>query len=82
MRRYFPQLAVAGQPKPPANELTMSLTDNLAIVDVWAGSAELRMPEVQGEEMHLIAPLRVGRGDRLGMAYSVTDLRILKNYAV
>ena len=57
----------------------MSLTDNLAIVDVWAGSAELRMPEVQGEEMHLIAPLRVGRGYRLGMAYSVTDLRILKN---
>src|SRR5271156_2685848 len=27
--------------KPPVNELTMSLTDNLAIVDVWAGSAEL-----------------------------------------
>jgi hypothetical protein len=73
---------VAGQPKPPANELTMSLTDILAIVDVWAGSAELRMPEVQGEEMHVIAPLRVGRGYRLGMAYSVTDLRILKNYAV
>jgi hypothetical protein len=59
----------------------MSLTDNLAIVDVWAGSAELRIPEVQGEDMHLIAPLRVGRGYRLGMAYSVTDLRILKNYA-
>jgi acetoacetate decarboxylase len=81
MRRYFPQLAAAGQHKPPVDELTMSLTDNLAIVDVWAGSAELRMPEVQGEEMHLIGPLRVGRGYRLGMAYSVTDLRILKNYA-
>ena len=81
MGRYFPQLAAAGQRKPPVDELTMSLTDNLTIVDVWAGSAELRMPEVQGEEMHLIAPLRVGRGYRLGMAYSVTDLRILKNYA-
>jgi pimeloyl-ACP methyl ester carboxylesterase len=72
---------VPGQRKPPVDELTMSLTDNLAIVDVWAGSAELRIPEVQGEDMHLIAPLRVGRGYRLGMAYSVTDLRILKNYA-
>jgi len=82
MRRYFPQLAAAGQLKPPVNELTMSLTDNLAIVDVWAGSADLRMPEVQGEEMHMIAPLRVGRGYRLGMAYSVTDLRILKSYAI
>ena len=80
MRRYFPQLAAGLQEKPPVDELTMSLTDNLAIVDVWAGSAELKIPEVAGEDMHLIAPLRVGRGYRLGMAYSVTDLRILKNY--
>jgi acetoacetate decarboxylase len=81
MRRYFPQLAANGRNKPPVDELTMSLTDNLAVVDVWAGSAELKIPEVDGEDMHLIAPLRVGRGYRLGMAYSVTDLRILRNYA-
>jgi Acetoacetate decarboxylase (ADC) len=79
MRRYFPQLAADRQNKPPVDELTMSLTDNLAIVDVWAGSAELRIPEVQNEDLHLLAPLRVGRGYRLGMAYSVTDLRILKD---
>jgi acetoacetate decarboxylase len=79
MRRYFPQLAADRQEKPPVDELTMSLTDNLAIVDVWAGAAELRIPEVAGEDMHAIAPLRVGRGYRLGMAYSVTDLRILKS---
>jgi hypothetical protein len=41
MRRYFPQLAAARQTQPPVDELTMSLTDNLAIVDAWAGSAEL-----------------------------------------
>lgn len=80
MRRYFPQLAADRQDKPAVDELTMSLTDNLAIVDVWAGAAELTIPEVPGEDMHLIAPLRVGRGYRLGMAYSVTDLRILRNY--
>ena len=80
MRRYFPQLAAGHQTKPPVDELTMSLTDELSIVDVWAGSAELRIPEVQGEDMHMIAPRRVGRGYRLGMAYSVTDLRILRNY--
>jgi hypothetical protein len=79
MRRYFPQLAAGQWDKPPVDELTMSLTDDLA--NVWAGSAELKLPEVDGEDMHLIAPLRVGRGYRLGMAYSVTDLRILKNYA-
>src|SRR6204780_662593 len=80
MRRYFPQLAAARQTKPPVDELTMSLTDNLSVVDVWAGSAELTIPEVRGEDMHSLAPLRVGRGYRLGMSYSVTDLRILKNY--
>ena len=80
MRRYFPQLAAGHQTKPPVDELTMSLTDDLAIVDVWAASAELRIPEVQGEDMHMIAPRRVGRGYRLGMAYSVTNLRILRNY--
>ena len=80
MRRYFPQLAAGHWDKPPVDELTMSLTDNLAIVDVWTGSAELKIPEVDGEDLHLLAPLRVGKGYRLGMAYSVTDLRILKNY--
>lgn len=81
MRRYFPQLAAGHWEKPPVDELTQSLTDDLAIVDVWSGSAELRIPEVMGEDMHMIAPLRVGRGYRLGMAYSVTDLRILKTRA-
>ena len=80
MRRYFPQLAADRQSRPPVDELTMSLTDNLAIVNVWGGSAELRIPEVQGEDMHLIAPLRVGRGYRLGMAYTVNDLQILKSF--
>lgn len=80
MRRYFPQLAAGYHEKPAVNELTMSLTDDLAIVDVWAGPAELTIPQVLGEDMHSLAPQHVGRGYRLGMAYSVTDLRILKNY--
>jgi acetoacetate decarboxylase len=80
MRRYFPQLTAGRQHSPAVDELTLSLTDNLAIVDTWAGVAELEIPKVRGEDMHLIAPLRVGRGYRLGMAYSVTDLRILKKY--
>jgi acetoacetate decarboxylase len=80
MRRYFPQLAAARRAKPPVDDLTMSLTDDLTIVDVWAGSAELTIPETHGEDMHSLAPSRIGRGYRLGMAYSVTDLRILKNY--
>jgi hypothetical protein len=79
MRRYFPQLSAGLHEKPAVDELTMSLTDDLAIVDVWEGTAELKIPEVQGEDLHSLAPKRIGRGYRLGMAYSVTDLRILKN---
>jgi Acetoacetate decarboxylase (ADC) len=81
MRRYFPRLTAGFRETPAVDELTMSLTDDLKIVDVWAGSAELQIPEVPGEDMHLIAPLRVGRGYRLGMAYTVTDLRVLKSNA-
>jgi acetoacetate decarboxylase len=82
IRRYFPQLVAGRQDRPAVDELTLSLTDNLKLVDLWTGSAELSMPDVHGEDMHTIAPLRVGQGYRLGMAYSVTDLRVLKNYAV
>jgi acetoacetate decarboxylase len=81
MRRYFPQLTAAHQDRPAVDELTMSLTDKLSIVDVWSGSAELSIPEVNGEDMHLIAPQRVGRGYRFGMSYSVSDLQILKSFA-
>jgi acetoacetate decarboxylase len=47
---------------------------------VWAGAAEPTIAEVRGEDMHSLAPMRIGRGYRLGMSYSVTDLRILRNY--
>lgn len=81
IRRYFPQLAASGQHQPPVDELTLSLVDNLVFADVWAGTAELSIPAVEGEDLHTLKPLRVGRGYRLGMAYSVSDLRILENYA-
>lgn len=80
IRRYFPNLVAGKQDKPAVDELTMSLVDNPAMVEMWAGSAELRIPEVAGEELHRIAPLRVGRGYRFNFSYSVTDLRVLKNY--
>jgi acetoacetate decarboxylase len=81
MRRYFAQLSAGKHTTPAVDELTLSLTDDLAIVDVWSGSAELTIPEVRGEDMDSLAPKRVGKGYRLGMAYTVTDLKILKDSA-
>jgi hypothetical protein len=77
--RYFPTLVAGRQDKPAVNELTLSLTDNLAMVNLWIGEGELRMPEAMGEEIRALSPVRVGRGFRYGLAYSVTDLRILRD---
>jgi acetoacetate decarboxylase len=81
MRRYFPRLDGKAYDRPAVNQLTLSLTDNLHIVDLWAGEADVRLPEVRGEELHALTPIRVGRGFRFGMSYTVTDLRILEDYA-
>lgn len=81
MRRYFPRLDGKAYDKPAVDQLTLSLTDNLHLVDLWSGEAEVRIPEVRGEEMHALAPRRIGRGFRFGMSYSVTDLQILEDYA-
>ena len=75
--RWFPRLAAGQHDKPAVNELAMSITDDLRIVEMWTGKAEVSMPEVAGEEMHMLAPVRTGLGFRCSMSYSVTDLRIL-----
>ena len=80
-RSYFPRLDGKAYETPAVNQLTLSLTDNLHLVDLWAGDADVRIPEVRGEEMHGLAPIRTGRGFRFGMSYTVTDLKILEDYA-
>ena len=80
MRRYFPQLDATRQDKPAVDELTLSLVDDLHIVDLWSGDAELRIPDVRGEELHTLKPVRVGKGYRYSMSYTVTDLKILRDY--
>lgn len=80
MRRYFARLSAGDHDRPAVDELTLSVTDATQLADVWQGDAELRIPEVRGEDMHVLAPLRIGRGFRFGMSYTVTDLRILRDY--
>ncbi len=80
MRRYFPRLDGKAYDKPAVDQLTLSLTDNLHVVDLWSGDAEVRIPQVRGEELHGLAPTKVGRGFRFGMSYTVTDLKILEDY--
>ncbi|MDM0022800.1 acetoacetate decarboxylase family protein [Variovorax saccharolyticus] len=78
--RYFPRLEAQEQHRPAVNELVLSLTDDLKIVDLWTGDGEIRMPAVAGEELSMLAPVRMGRGFRCSMSYSVTDLKILERF--
>ena len=78
--RYFPRLVKGKQDEPAVNELTLSLTDNLKLVDMWAGEGKLEFPVVAGEEIHHLGPVKVGAGYRYSMSYSVTDLRVLEDF--
>jgi acetoacetate decarboxylase len=78
--RYFPRLARERQGEPAVNELTLSLTDDLKLVDTWVGEGELDFPIVSGEDFHTLAPVKVGAGYRYGLAYSVTDLKVLEDF--
>ena len=76
--RHFPRLAAGQQDDPAVHELVMALFDNQTITGAWTGTSELEFPEVPGEELHDLAPLRTGAGFRFELAYTVTDLRTLK----
>jgi hypothetical protein len=78
--RYFPRLATGSQDKPAVDELAMSITDDLTVVNAWAGEGEIYLPEAKGEELHALAPKRVESGFRCSLAYSVTDLKILEDH--
>ncbi len=78
--RYFPRLSAGSQHEPAIDELAMAITDNLMVAEAWIGEGELNLPEAQGEELHVLAPISVESGFRYSLSYSVTDLKILKDH--
>ena len=79
-RRHSPRLAKGQQDQPAVNELTVSITDDLKLVDLWRGEGQLSFPHAPGEELHALGPIKVGAGFRHGLSYSVTDLEIVKDF--
>jgi acetoacetate decarboxylase len=55
----------------------MALFDDETIGAAWARTCELEFPQVPGEELHDLAPVRTGAGFRYELAYTVTGLRTL-----
>jgi Acetoacetate decarboxylase (ADC) len=78
--RYFPTLVAGRQNKPAVNELTLSLMDDLKMVDLWVGEGALRMPHAEDEEIDDLKPVRIGRGFCYGLSFSLTDLKVLKDF--
>jgi hypothetical protein len=79
-RRNFPRLTAGQHNKPAVDELTLAVIDNLILIDIWVGSADLIFPEALREELHVFEPRRVGSGYRFSMSYSINDLRVLEDF--
>jgi hypothetical protein len=75
--RHFPRLAAGQWDNPAVHELVMAVFDNQTLTNIWAGDATLQFPEADGEELAALDPMRVERGFRFNLGYTVTDLRTL-----
>jgi Acetoacetate decarboxylase (ADC) len=81
-RRYFPRLRAGAHDKPVVDELVLCAMDNILITDGWIGSGELSFPEAHGEELDMLGPIKVGRGYRFTLSFSVSDSEILKDMTI
>ena len=76
--RYFPRLGAR-----PATTTRPSTSSSAAAAStappraVWEGSATLELHDSPNEELAALAPVRVGKGFRLTLGYSVDDLETL-----
>ncbi len=56
--------------------------DNFLISNLWVGAGELTFPEAPGEELDMLAPIRVGRGLRFSFSFSISDCVVLTDLTV
>jgi acetoacetate decarboxylase len=75
--RHFPNLAKDRQADPAVHELVRSRGFDRSASETWEGSATLELFEAPGSEHTELAPVRVGRGYRFTVGYSVDDLETL-----
>ncbi len=78
-RRYFPQVSAGGSGMPAIDELVRCVLEDVSLTNIWLGDGELTFPEVYGEELDVLAPLKVGRGARFSFSYSITGCNILSD---
>ncbi|ULJ75867.1 acetoacetate decarboxylase family protein [Rhizobium gallicum] len=81
-RRYFPRFSAGGRETPAVDELVRSISENMVFTNIWIGEGALAFPETLGEELDILAPIKVGRGVRCSFSYSIEDSVILSDLTV
>jgi acetoacetate decarboxylase len=79
-RRYFPSLCASQGNRPVVDELVMALNDDLTVIDIWSGDAELELPKAIGEELHELSPVKMGTGYRFSMSCSISGLKLIQDF--
>jgi len=79
-RRFLPNLAAGHHHAPAVDDLVLAVPDDFTIIDVWSGDAELTFPEVVGDELHILGPVRVSAGYRFSLSSTISDLTVLKSF--
>jgi hypothetical protein len=82
VRRYFPRLSAGAHDNPVVDELVLCVMDNIEITNGWIGSGELSFPEAHGEELDMLGPIKMGRGYRFTLSFSVSNNEILADMTV
>ena len=72
--RHFPRLVVGYHDRPAVHELVRSKMDDISVSQVWEGSATLEFCESPHQELHLLAPVKVGNGYVYSIAMTIGDL--------
>jgi acetoacetate decarboxylase len=75
--RHMPRLEKGSRDRPAVHELVRSLGRDRTSSAIWEGSATLELFGAPNEEHTALSPVRVGKGFRFTIGYSVDDLETL-----
>jgi hypothetical protein len=76
-RRHFPRLCAGMHDQPAVDEFARWRARDVAFTSIWIGDAELVFPEVYGEELEMLGPLKVGCGFRCSFSHWISEIETL-----
>lgn len=74
--RHFPSWDTLS---PDVSELVTGGGSDQTVTDIWSGTAQLEFLSSPAEDLHLLAPVEVGRGYRLSFSETISPGRLLSH---